>query len=113
VKLVLAPLVLLVLLIPAAAHADTGITASCNGAPCSAGWYTQNVHITFALPAGSSNPQGCGDQDVTQDTGGVTFSCSVIVPGSQCCRLDVPIKRDATPPTATAIALARAPDTGS
>jgi hypothetical protein len=113
VKLVLAPLVLLVLLIPAAAQADTGITASCNGSSCSAGWYTQNVHVTFTLPAGSSNPQGCGDEDVTQDTGGVTFSCSVVVSGSQCCRLDVTVKRDATPPTATAIALARGPDTGS
>jgi hypothetical protein len=110
--LLAAPLVLLVLLAPASADADTGITASCNGAPCSTGWYTTNVHVSFTLPGGASNPQGCGDQDVTQDTGGLTISCSVVVTGSQCCRLDVTIKRDATPPTTTAVALARAPDVG-
>lgn len=109
-KIALPVLVALVLLLPAAAHADATISATCNGAPCSTGWYTTNVHLSFALPGGSSNPQGCGDEDVTSDTGGATFSCSVVVPGSQCCRLDVTIKRDATPPTATAISLARGPD---
>ncbi|HET8527296.1 MAG TPA: hypothetical protein VFL60_00160 [Gaiellaceae bacterium] len=111
-RIALVTLVLLVLLLPASAQADTGITVSCNGAPCSADWYTTNVHVSFILPDHSSNPQGCGDQDITQDTGGQTLSCSVVVSGSQCCRLDVTIKRDATPPTATAVALARAPDVG-
>jgi hypothetical protein len=109
-KIALPALIALVLLLPAAAHADATITATCNGTPCAAGWYTANVHVSFLLPAGSSNPQGCGDQDVTADTGGTTFSCSVVVTGSQCCRLDVTVKRDATPPTATAVSLARGPD---
>lgn len=101
------------MLMPAAAHAD-GITATCSAGGvttgCSTGWYTTDVTVGFILPAGSSNPQGCGNQAVTSDTAGTTFTCTVAVSGTQCCRIDVTIKRDATPPTATAISSERGPD---
>jgi len=99
--------------LPAAAHAD-GITATCTAGGlstgCSSSWYTTDVTVSFVLPAGSSNPQGCGNQTLSSDTAGTVFICSVSVSGSQCCRLDVTIKRDATPPTASAIAADREPD---
>ena len=65
------------MLMPAAAHAD-GITATCSAGGvttgCSTGWYTTDVTVGFILPAGSSNPQGCGNQAVTSDTAGTTFT---------------------------------------
>ena len=101
------------LAVPAAAHAS-GITATCTASgvtgACGSGWYTSDVMVSFTLPAGSSNPQGCGNQTVSTDTAGVTITCTVTVTGSQCCRLDVPIKRDATPPTVTSLTAQRGPD---
>ena len=101
------------LAVPAAAHAS-GITATCTASgvtgACGSGWYTSDVTVSFTLPAGSSNPQGCGNQTVSSDTAGVTITCTVTVTGSQCCRLDVPIKRDATPPTVTSLSAQRGPD---
>jgi hypothetical protein len=101
------------LLLPAAARAD-GISATCTSGGvttgCSSAWYTADVTVAFILPAGSSNPQGCGNQTVNSDTAGTTFTCTVAVSGTQCCRLDVTIKRDATPPTATGISAERGPD---
>jgi hypothetical protein len=114
-KLALAAVIVAVLplVLPAAARAD-GITANCTAAgvtaPCNTGWYTSDVTVSFVLPAGSSNPQGCGNQTVNGDTSGFTMTCTVSVAGTQCCRLDVAIKRDATAPTATGIAAARGPD---
>jgi hypothetical protein len=105
-----AALAAVALALPTAARTDTGIVATCNGGPCSTGWYRVNVHVSFILPAGSSNPQGCGDVDVTQDTPGTPFMCTVTVSGSQCCVLSFTIKRDATPPTVDAVTPARGPD---
>ena len=109
----MAAVVAITLALPAAARAD-GITASCtaNGVTgaCSSGWYTSDVTVRFTLPGGSSNPQGCGDQPISTDTAGVTITCTVAVTGSQCCRLDVTIKRDATPPTVTSLTPQRGPD---
>lgn len=103
----------LTLAVPAAARAD-GITANCAAsgvtAPCDGHWYRSDVTVSFILPAGSSNPQGCGNQTIAADTTGTTLTCTVTVGSGQCCRLDVTIKRDATPPTATGIAAQRAPD---
>ena len=109
----LAAVVAVTLALPAAARAD-GIIASCTvsgvtGA-CSGGWYTSDVTVSFTLPAGASNPQGCGNQTISSDTAGVTLTCTVAVTGSQCCRLDVTIKRDATPPTVTSLTAQRGPD---
>jgi hypothetical protein len=108
-----AVLVAAALLLPAAARAD-GITATCTAGGvttgCSSAWYTTDVTVAFILPAGSSNPQGCGNETVNSDTSGTTFTCTVAVSGTQCCRLDVTIKRDATPPTATGISADRGPD---
>ena len=58
---VAAALAAIALALPAAARTDTGIVATCNGGACSSGWYRVDVHVSFTLPAGSSNPQGCGD----------------------------------------------------
>ena len=102
------------LALPAAARAD-GITANCTAAgvtsACDSHWYTSDVGVSFVLPAGSSNPQGCGNVTISSDTAGQQITCTVSVSGTQCCRLDVTIKRDATPPTATAITAQRPPDT--
>jgi hypothetical protein len=99
-----------VLALPAAARADPSITAACNGAPCSSGWYTNDVTVVFTLPPGSTNPQGCGTQTIAQDTAGYALDCVVTLPNTQCCHLPLPIKRDATAPTANAITAARSPD---
>lgn len=112
--LVTLALALVTLALPAAARAD-GIAATCTTpagtAPCNdATWYTTDVTVSFVLPAGSSNPQGCGNQTISTDTAGYPITCTVTVSGTQCCRLDVTIKRDATPPTATGIAAERGPD---
>ena len=105
---------LMVLALPAAAKAD-GITADCTvagtTAPCSdTTWYTGNVHVRFNTPAGN-NPHGCEDEDVTTDTAGITYTCTIVVGTGQCCILPVTIKRDATPPTVTDVTPARGPDT--
>ena len=109
----LAAVIAITLALPAAARAD-GITASCTASgttgACSGGWYTSDVTVSFTLPAGSTNPQGCGNQTISSDTAGVTFTCTVAVTGSQCCRLDVTLKRDATPPTVTSLTAQRGPD---
>jgi hypothetical protein len=109
----LAAVIAITLALPAAARAD-GITATCTSSgvaeACSTGWYTSDVTVSFTLPAGSSNPQGCGNQTISSDTAGVTITCTVAVTGSQCCRLDVTIKRDATPPTVSSLAPQRGPD---
>jgi hypothetical protein len=107
-------LIAITLALPAAARAD-GITANCTAAgvttACDSHWHTSDVTVSFVLPAGSSNPQGCGNVTISSDTTGQAITCTVSVSGSQCCRLDLTIKRDATPPTATAITAQRAPDT--
>jgi hypothetical protein len=102
------------LVLPAAARAD-GITANCASGGVTTGcsssyWYTSDVTVSFILPAGSSNPQGCGNVTISSDTSGQTITCTVSVSGTQCCRLDVTIKRDATPPTTTGMAASRPPD---
>jgi hypothetical protein len=110
---IVAALGAIALSLPAAAQAD-GIVANCTSggatSACSSRWYTADVTVSFILPAGSSNPQGCGNVTITSDTAGQTFTCTVSVSGTQCCRLDVTIKRDATPPTVDSIALQRGPD---
>jgi hypothetical protein len=112
-----AALAVVVLALPAAARADTAITADCTvagtTAPCSdSTWYTGNVHVRFNTPAGN-NPHGCEDQDITSDTAGSTFTCTIVVGSGQCCILSVTIKRDATPPTVTGLTPARGPDANS
>src|SRR5256886_2085380 len=109
-------LVAVSLAVPAAAHAD-GITANCTAAGSTAAcsethWYTSDVAVSFVLPAGSSNPQGCGNVTIASDTAGQPIICTVSVSGTQCCRLDVTIERDATPPTTTGITAQRDPDAG-
>ena len=114
--LVTAVLAVSTLSLPGAARADTvTVTARCTAAgtttSCSTGWYTTDVTVSFVLPAGSTDPQGCGNQAVTVDTTGTTFTCTVLIAGTtQRVGSDVTIKRDASPPTASAISAARGAD---
>jgi hypothetical protein len=99
--------------VPSAANAADPVTASCTTSsgtgPCSTGWYRTNVAVNFTINGGT-NPQGCGGGTVDFDTSGQEFDCTVHVNGSQIVGVSVVIKRDATAPTITSVALARTPD---
>ena len=106
----------LLLMLPASARASATITPSCNVAgtsgPCSSGWYTSNVTVSFSLSgSGFSNPTGCGDQAVNADTNGTLFRCTVDLNDGSVVGAAVTIKRDATPPAATGITAQRGADT--
>lgn len=116
VVLLLLGAVLVLVALPSAARADTvTVTANCTTpagtAPCGTNWYTTDVTLSFTLSGSFSDPQGCGTQTISQDTADFSFRCTVLPTGSS-----VPtgiagtIKRDATPPTASAIAAARSAD---
>lgn len=65
------------------------------------GWYTSDVHVSWSVSdneSAISAESGCGPQDVTADTTGVTFTCSATSAGGTTVQ-SVTIKRDATPPT--------------
>ena len=103
----------LALMLPAAARADS-ITANCTTggatAPCSESrWYTSDVTVSFILPGGSSNPHGCENVTISSDTTGQPLQCAV-TNGATCCVLNLTIKRDATPPTVTAVTAQRGAD---
>jgi len=93
-----------------AAHADVTITPVCNGSPCSTGWYTANVTVSFTVQNFTGTLGNCGPYQVSSDTSDYAASCSVQVDASTTVTKTVHVKRDATPPTATAITAARAPD---
>jgi hypothetical protein len=98
---------LAMLALPAIAQADV-IDPLCNGGACSTGWYTVNVSVTFRINGGTI-VSGCQPSSVTSDTDSFVATCIVDTGGGNLVGKNVPIKRDATPPSATAAA-ARAPD---
>ena len=106
-------LVALLLALPAAAQANVLVTAMCNGGGCSTGWYTTNVVVSFQVSG--TVVSGCtpvtidGDQNVPSLPN--QPHCEVSDGSSQTTTVYVPIKRDATPPTATGISAQRGPDT--
>jgi hypothetical protein len=108
----LAGFVALALGIPAAAPAAASVTASCNGTVCSTGWYTTNVNVSFNVSG--TIVSGCTPVTISVDQNVPPLSnqphCEVSDGSSQSITLYVPIKRDATPPTATGIAAQRSPD---
>ena len=89
----------------------------CNGVVngCSTGWYTTDVTVSFMRP-GSRHPQDRRlTRPISTDTAESPLpACVVVVDGLHRQHdhgLAVTIKRDATPPTATAIDAQRGPDT--
>ena len=67
------------------------------------GWYRSDIEVRWSInefPASISSSSGCGTQNVTLDTAGVTFACSVTSAGGTTSN-SVTIKRDATPPVLT------------
>jgi hypothetical protein len=110
-------IVALALVLPAAAQADVTITPICNGIAngCSTAWYTSDVVVSFNINGGTI-VSGCTPVTISVDQNlpplGSQPRCEVIPNGSsQSTTLYVPIRRDATPPTATAITAQRGPDT--
>jgi sugar lactone lactonase YvrE len=64
------------------------------------GWYTSDVQVSWAIneaPQNIISSSGCGNSSVTNDTAGMTFTCSVTSGGGTTSN-SVTIKRDATPP---------------
>jgi len=71
------------------------------------GWYVSDVHVswTFNDPESAiSETTGCDATSVTTDTAGTTFTCSATSLGGTTTE-SVTIKRDTTPPAATATAV--------
>ncbi|MBW7935569.1 MAG: thrombospondin type 3 repeat-containing protein, partial [Gemmatimonadaceae bacterium] len=67
------------------------------------GWYTSNVSVTWTVTdaqSAISSQTGCDAASVTQDTNGVTFTCSATSLGGTDSK-SVTIKRDASAPVIT------------
>src|SRR5437899_986716 len=112
---VVVALAALALALRAAANANARITPACNGIlnACSTGWYTTNVVVSFQVSG--TVVSGCTPVTISVDQNvpalGNQPHCEVSNGSSQTTTLYVPIKRDATPPSATEITPQRAPDT--
>jgi hypothetical protein len=77
------------------------IVPTITGTLGSNGWYTSNVGVTWAVTDAESavtSAQGCDATNVTQDTGGVTITCTATSQGGSASQ-SVTIKRDASAPT--------------
>jgi hypothetical protein len=104
-------LVLLTLALPTAASAGSAtITASCNGQGCSTGWYTTSVTVKFSVSGIDIKDVKCPDFPVTTDTSGTDASCVVTFTDNTITGKVVTIKRDATPPSVSAVTAERGPD---
>ncbi|HEV7606282.1 MAG TPA: PxKF domain-containing protein [Steroidobacteraceae bacterium] len=67
------------------------------------GWYKSDVQVTWNVvkaPESILAISGCGASNITADTAGVTFTCSV-TSGAGTASSSITIKRDATPPALT------------
>ena len=93
---------------PEAARAAGPPSAACNGGGCG-GWFRGNVTVTWSYdPTGVTSTTGCGAAVVTQDTGGVTLTCTVYY-GGPFYGNSVTVRKDASPPSVNG-SLARDPD---
>ena len=88
------------------------ITPSCDGVAngCSTGWYKSSVTVSFSVSGSNLKGVDCPDRTISSDTAGTDVSCVVTLTDNSITGLVVTIKRDATPPSITAIAAARPPD---
>jgi len=90
------------------------ITPTVTGTLGNNGWYTSNVNVSWSVTDGQSavtSTTGCGASSVTADTAGVTFTCSATSGGGSASQ-SVTVKRDATPPSASASRLPAANPSG-
>ena len=82
------------------------ITPNVAGTLGNNGWYVSNVTVSWTVMDNEStitSQSGCGTENVTSDTGGVTFTCSATSAGGTASQ-SVTIKREATAPTITLVA---------
>jgi len=80
------------------------ITPNITGTLGTNGWYTSNVSVSWSVTdpvAPITNQTGCGTTAITADTTGQTLTCSATSAGGTTTQ-SVTIKRDTTPPVATA-----------
>ena len=101
-------LLALVLFVPSAAEAaGAPPVPNCSPGGCS-GWHSTNVTLTWTIAPGWTNISKCESGPVDSDTADAKRTCTVGY-GSTSYSETVTIKRDATPPTASASA-ERRPD---
>ncbi len=80
------------------------ITPSVSGVPGNDGWYTSDLSVNWAVSDPESqitSSSGCGAVSITSDSAGQTFTCTATSDGGTTTE-SVTIRRDATPPAATA-----------
>jgi hypothetical protein len=74
------------------------ITPTVTGTIGNNGWYTSTVKVTWASDQPVVDSEGCGDTNVTSDTAGTTYTCTLSGPGGVSSK-SVTVKLDATPPS--------------
>ncbi|MFN8471120.1 MAG: choice-of-anchor Q domain-containing protein [Anaerolineae bacterium] len=82
------------------------ISVTCNGQPCSTGWYTSDVSVAWSVSDPESSiisSSGCSPTTISADTAGTPLTCTA-TSGGGTNSLQVIIKRDTTPPTISASA---------
>ena len=83
--------------LPGEARALDPPSASCNGGGCG-GWFRSGVTVSWSFNgSGATGTSGCGSAGVSDDTTGVTFTCTVNYGGSFV-GSSVTVKKDSTPP---------------
>jgi hypothetical protein len=103
-----------VLLLPAGASARPGvphasITPTILGTLGANGWYVTNVTVNWVLDPTPLMSQGCDAVTLVTDTPDTALTCSADFPGGTHISVTIHIRRDATPPSVSAVP-ARAPD---
>jgi hypothetical protein len=104
---------LVVAMLPRAAVAAAPLTVTCNGGGCSSGWYTSTVVVAFHWDTTDSSiigTPGCGTFQVSSDTTGTSFTCTLQYTGGATASLSVTVKKDGTPPSVTGASPSRGPD---
>jgi hypothetical protein len=114
------PLALILVSVPLlvlapSAGAVAPLTVTCNGGGCSSDWYKTTVTVAFHWDTTDSTitgTPGCGTFQVSSDTSGTSFSCTLQYQGGATAQLSVAVKKDGTPPTVTGGSPTRGPDAG-
>jgi hypothetical protein len=73
-------------------------SASCNGGGCGGGWYKSAVTVSWAYDPGGTPSGGCATTTVSDDTPGVTITCTVTYPAGTV-QASVTVKKDSSPPS--------------
>jgi hypothetical protein len=105
-------LALAIAMVPAVARATPpAITQSISGTPGSNGWYVSAVTVRWSASGTFNTSTGCEAAVlIADDTTGTTRTCSVSGPEGTASATTPVIRIDKTPPVASAVATARAPD---